>query len=129
MISPIATTSSAIFPSLLRVRSSAGRYYYPVKPLDSVAGVFKHIYTVPSKEGGGSLSLYKLRVLDSVIDRLVKYGKSSDIKEIVPSRITSENLDDTINKLTAALRNIRGKSSPYYRSLEPDVGKIINLFA
>ncbi len=129
MISPISTGMSVMFPSILRMRSAEGRFYYPVKPLNSVAGIFKHIYTVPSEKGGGSLSLYKLRVLDSVIDRLIKYGKSSTVQKMMPARVTSENVDKLIKQLSSELNSVRESYFLYQAGLEPDLGKIINLLA
>ncbi len=129
MISPVASSISITFPSILKVRSTDGRFYYPVKPLNSVAGIFKHIYTIPSEKGGGSLSLYKLRVLDSVIDRLMKYGKSAEIKKMIPARVTSENVDKLIRALSEKLNSVKSNYSLYHAGLEPDVGKIINLLA
>ncbi len=129
MISPIATSISITFPSILRVRSTDGRFYYPVKPLNSVAGIFKHIYTVPSEKGGGSLSLYKLRVLDSVIDRLMKYGKASEVKQMMPAKVTAGNIDKLIEQFSNKLNSVKESYSLYHTGLEPDVGKIINLLA
>jgi len=65
-----AVASPGPFLNILRVRSlRGGELEVPVSPVQSAYARFEHLRGVPSPEGG--ISLFKLRVLDKLIDRLL----------------------------------------------------------
>jgi len=68
MISAVA--SPGPFLNILRLRGlRGGDLEVPVSPVQSAYARFEHLRAVPSPEGG--VSLFKLRVLDKLIDRLL----------------------------------------------------------
>jgi len=70
-----AVSSPGPFLNILRVRSlRGGELEVPVSPVQSAYAHFEHLRGVPSAEGG--ISLFKLRVLDKLIDRLLADGQS-----------------------------------------------------
>jgi hypothetical protein len=69
-----AVASPGAFLNILRVRSlRGGELEVPVSPVQSAYARFEHLRAVPSAEGG--VSLFKLRVLDKLIDRLLDEGR------------------------------------------------------
>jgi hypothetical protein len=72
VIEGISSARPGLFPDLLRVRDANDRLTAPVRPAQTVFAQFKHIRSVPSSDG--AVSLFKLRVLDNLIDRLLAEG-------------------------------------------------------
>jgi hypothetical protein len=71
-----AMGSPGLFLNIVRVRGlRGGRLEVPVAPSQSAYARFEHLRAVPSPEGGASL--FKLRVLDKLIDRLLAEGQSA----------------------------------------------------
>jgi len=69
-----AVASPGPFLNILRVRSlRGGELEVPVSAVQSAYARFEHLRGVPSPEGG--ISLFKLRVLDKLIDRLLVEGR------------------------------------------------------
>jgi hypothetical protein len=69
-----AVGSPGPFLNILRVQSlRGGDLEVPVTPAQSAFARFEHLRAVPSPEGG--ISLFKLRVLDKLIDRLLAEGQ------------------------------------------------------
>jgi hypothetical protein len=65
-----AVASPGPFLNILRVQNlRGGELEVPVSPAQSAYARFEHLRGVPSPEGG--VSLFKLRVLDKLIDRLL----------------------------------------------------------
>ena len=69
-----AVASPGPFLNILRVQNlRGGELEVPVSPVQSAYARFEHLRGVPSPEGG--VSLFKLRVLDKLIDRLLAEGQ------------------------------------------------------
>lgn len=69
-----AVASPGPFLNILRVQNlRGGELEVPVSPAQSAYARFEHLRAVPSPEGG--VSLFKLRVLDNLIDRLLAEGQ------------------------------------------------------
>jgi hypothetical protein len=70
-----AVGSPGPFLNILRVQNlRGGDLEVPVAPAQSAFARFEHLRAVPSPEGG--ISLFRLRVLDKLIDRLLAEGQS-----------------------------------------------------
>jgi len=70
-----AVASPGPFLNILRVQNlRGGDLEVPVSPVQSAYARFEHLRGVPCPEGG--ISLFKLRVLDKLIDRLLAEGQS-----------------------------------------------------
>ncbi len=71
-----AVGSPGPFLNILRVRSlRGGDLEVPVAPAQSAYARFEHLRAVPSPQGG--VSLFKLQVLDQLIDRLLAEGQGA----------------------------------------------------
>jgi len=84
---------------MLRARYNGGRISFPVKPSQAIYARFEHVQGFPSSEGNG-ISLYKLRNIDNLIDRLVS------LKENTGSKSQQHKLDAMIKSLKASKSTI-----------------------
>jgi hypothetical protein len=87
MVSGISSTP-IIVPNLIRLQRGMGKLSFPVRPNQSLFARFKHITAIPSLTGDGGVSVYKLQMLDNLIEKLV--GDKG---------IGSENIDELISHL------------------------------
>ncbi len=91
------------FLNLLRVQYlRGGDLEVPVAPAQSAFARFEHLRAVPSPQGG--VSLFKLQVLDKLIDRLLEEGQqvpeAARLSDLQPGRAQA-----LIGELGSRLRN------------------------
>ncbi len=98
-----AMGSPGPFLNILRVQNlRGGDLEVPVAPAQSAYARFEHLRAVPSPQGG--ISLFKLRVLDKLIDRLLAEGQS--VPEAARlSGLESARAQELIGELAGRLRN------------------------
>jgi hypothetical protein len=125
MIQGISSTIPVIVSNIMGLRYSSAKLAYPVRSDQAVAAQFKHIVTYPAQEGIGSASIFKLRILDNLIEQLS--GTQGLGKEYL--RISNDNIDSLIAKLRseAAINKAAGKSG--YNGLKPGTGLILDTYA
>jgi hypothetical protein len=124
MVSSVSS-SPIILPNLIRFQNGAGKISYPVKPDQNIFAQFKYITTFPSEDGGDNVSVYKLQILDQLLEKLVgEPGKGSDYL-----RISKDFADSLISKLKGELANREYNSNKSYGNLSPEKGIILNTFA
>jgi hypothetical protein len=127
MVERASPAISGLFLDVLRIRSLQGeRLSLPVRSAYSPYARFEHIRGVPSAEGG--VPIFKLRVLDKLIDRLLAYGEPAAIPETaIPAG--SDGLDSLIDRLQQRLRRqVLGRASAFGGQF-PDTGMLIDLVA
>ncbi len=129
MVSAIQSVPIISFPTIMRIQESSGKIRYPVKPLGSISAVFKHIDAIPSKQGVGGISLYKLRILDGLIEKLIRTGKYSNTRNIAVGRIDKESIDNVIEKLSLQLKASVNSLASYSSGIGIESGLIVNLLA
>ena len=105
--------------------SRVGRRTVPVRPMQSVYAIFKHVIGVPSRSPGSQVPLGKLRVLDNLIDRLIRIrGQKGETV-----RVTQESVDPLIDQLKSELHNVVRASTPLFSGLFPETGTVLNMLA
>jgi hypothetical protein len=121
-ISPAATYLS---PSILSVDAiRAGKRSVPVRPSFSLY-LFKHVMGVPSRSGEEQVPISKLRVLDNLIDRLVKLrGETGEM-----IRVDGENVGALTQRFQGELHAALRAATPLFSGLFPETGLIVNLLA
>ncbi len=115
MIQGITSVQIFLNPSVTAA-NRVGRRTVPVRPLHSVYAHFKHVIGVPSRSPGGQVPLAKLRVLDNLIERLVRIRGQKG--ETMP--VTNENVDPMIDQLKSELHNAVRASTPLFTGLYPE---------
>jgi hypothetical protein len=123
-ISAVRTTS--VTPNINQIISSS-RTTVPVKPLYSIYARFKHFVGIPSKDSSVQVPVTKLRILDNLIERIVKLrGKDSNMS---PEKINTSDIDPMIQSLEQELRNSLISQKPSFTGLYPETGILFNTFA
>ncbi|MCL1819004.1 MAG: hypothetical protein FWG35_08725 [Spirochaetaceae bacterium] len=109
-IMPVMTTGTVPLTDVITVRAASGRVYLPSNQFVH----FEHISGIPTtgQEGGG-YSVTKLRILDSILDRMaVMKGERPEVKT---EGLSNADMDSTIasmqNDLREALKN--AASTPF----------------
>jgi hypothetical protein len=114
-----------IIPNVFALKSSGGKLSYPVQPNQTMAAQFRHIVTYPSDDGADSASVFKLRILDNLIEQLAgEAGKGEDFL-----RISGNNVDSLIAKLKTEASIQRASEKTSYGNLKPGLGIILDTFA
>ena len=129
MVSAIQSVPIISFPTIMRIQETRSKIHYPVKPLGSISAVFKHINAIPSRQGVGGISLYKLRILDGLIEKLISTGKYGNEREIAVERINKESIDRVIEKLSAQLKASVNGQVNYFSGMGMESGLVVNLLA
>jgi hypothetical protein len=114
---------------ILRIRSAAGRVSLPLNQPIFVR--FEHVSGVPSAVNGEGYSVFKLRILDTLIDRLSTLkGKYPEGEK--KSGMEPEAVDALIEGLKKELHNLvaRAAATPFGPALgagAADNGLILNI--
>jgi len=103
-----------------------GKMPIPVRPLYSISAVFKHISPFPSNNvGENSIPLYKLRVLDNLLDRFI--GRDKGVFKKI--KISANNIDSLIDEVSNKLKPQTYVGEQYGMVFRAEKGLIINLVA
>lgn len=117
------------FPNILHLRSlkaGQGRLAAPVVPFQSVYAHFKHIRGVPSPEGG--IPLFKLQVLDKLIDRLLTDRQPVPLRKEV-SRLRPGDAEAMIVELGGRLARRLASLGGLPGGFAPETGMLVDLVA
>lgn len=126
MIQSTTGVQPGFFLNIIRVRSRQGRITVPVHPAHSVYARFKHIQGVPSPEGG--VPMFKLRILDNLIDRLLQYKqKVPDAAQLASLRL--KHIDPLIGDLERRLQSRLLSFKPSFGGFFPETGMLVDLVA
>ena len=83
----------------------------------------KHLIGVPSRNESGSIPLYKLKILDNLIERLARQNSHA----ARPDEITAGNIDSIITDLSRQVKNISQELKPFVNGLSQELGSILNI--
>ena len=127
MIQNVSAAEPGFFLDVIRIQNmKGGRITAPVNPAHTVYARFKHVRGVPASNGGAPL--FKLRVLDNLIDRLLRYS------EPVPSAqrlkdLDAQAIDPLIDSLQTRLRTHVLQFPSAFGGIYPETGMLIDLTA
>ncbi len=99
----------------LRYAQPAGSPIMPVRPAELVYANFRHIQVLPDFRRDGGVPIYKLKILDSLIERL------SPREPAAP--VDARSIDSVVMELSRGLRGRYGAGSL------PAPGAFVNLVA
>ena len=127
MVHSVSSTQPGFFLNIIRIQNmQSGRITAPVNPAHAVYARFKHIQGVPAQDGGAPI--FRLRVLDNLIDRLLRYREEApgleELRELSP-----EGIDPLISKLQSRLRSHLLQFPPSFGGNYPETGMLIDLIA
>jgi hypothetical protein len=114
-----------IIPNAYALKQSGAKLAYPIRPDQIMVAQFRHIITYPSEDGAGSSSVFKLRILDGLIEQLAgEAGRAADYL-----RISGENIDSLIAKLKNEVEAKKALKSASFGGTFAGRGIILDLFA
>jgi hypothetical protein len=127
MIQNVSSTKPGFFLDVIRLHNlQGGRIAVPVKPAHVVYARFKHIQGVPSQDGGAPL--FRLRVLDNLIDRLLRYHERVPTPEQLRD-LDAEAIDRLISRLQGRLHAQVLQFPSSFGENFPETGMLIDLIA
>ena len=126
----IGTVSNHAFPSVGYAISAApnGRMSLPVSPSVYIYSHFKHVSGVPAPEGTQGVNISKLKIIDALIEQLVRMKKQ-------PPPYSGESTDDAQKRIDALIEQYQkqihiaqaaGAASPYV-PIAPAAGALFNI--
>ncbi|MBN2534568.1 MAG: hypothetical protein JXB88_16915 [Spirochaetales bacterium] len=124
MIQGISSVQPVIIPNIIRLKHGTGKITVPLKPSQSIYARFKHITAIPARMNGEGVPVYKLRMLDNLIERLI--GQTNMAEKFV--RISPETIDTLISNFKQEL-SFHESSVKAYNNIRPQTGLILNTFA
>jgi hypothetical protein len=101
----------------------------PVRPAQMIYANFKHIQVRPDSRLEDGVPLYKLKILDSLIDQMAKTGAEGGTHGTARPGITASNIDGMILSLAGAGRGGSGLGSAYRAGFFPPPGAFVDLVA
>ena len=119
----------ASMTALRYAQPDGGEVVMPVRPAQLIYANFKHIQVVPESRLQDGVPLYKLKILDTLIDQLSP-------KRAVPA-ITAGSIDGIIGEMSRGVpRDVmtpgaasRGTAAAYRAGFLPPPGAFVNLVA
>jgi hypothetical protein len=97
----------------------------PVRPAQMITASFKHIQMLPDSTLRDGVPLYKLKILDALIDRFSRAGGQGADAAAVSTQ-GAGGVDALITSMAGALR---GSSAAYRPGLLPVPGAFVDLLA
>ncbi|MBA7469810.1 MAG: hypothetical protein GH155_07080 [Spirochaeta sp.] len=127
MIAGVRGVTPIVFPNLIRVQGINSRMSLPVQRAHFVYARFKHIKGVPSADGG--VPVFKLRVLDNLLDRMLAVKGSLAIDADKIKVVNPDNIDAITQRLQSTFRESLLAVKPAFSGLFPETGLLIDMIA
>lgn len=127
MIENISAAKPGFFVNIIRIQNmKGGRITVPVNPAHAVYARFKHVLGVPSQDGG--TPLFRLRLLDNLIDRLLRFSEQVPPQESLRN-LDAEGIDALIARLQDQLHSRLLQLPSSFGGTFPETGMLIDLIA
>jgi hypothetical protein len=107
--------------ALRYAQADAGEIVVPVRPAQLIAANFRHIQLRPDSRLEDGVPLYKLKILDALIDHLSQKNQ--------PPRVDSTSIDSMIGELQKASRTPGESGQNYRAAFLPPPGAFVDLLA
>jgi len=113
--------------ALRYAQSDGGDIIVPIRPAEAVYASFRHIQTRPDSRLQDGIPLYKLRILDTLIDHLVRSGAAHNAGE--RPGVSADSIDQLIAAMSNTLGKGSGGDAPYRAGFLPEPGAFVDLAA
>jgi hypothetical protein len=115
----------AAITALRYAQSDGHDVIMPVRPAQAINASFKHIQVRPDSNLQDGVPLYKLKILDSLIDQMTKTGAGARGVD----GINASTIDGVISSLTRAGQAEGGAGSAYRAGFFLEPGAFVDLVA
>jgi hypothetical protein len=122
------SSARAVMPALTSVAippAGDGRVMLPIRPADALFAAFKHIQVIPDTRLENGVPLYKLMILDNLIEHLAGGAGQSGRGGIKGEA----SVDSLITELAGKLRARTAGAQSFTAGLLPGAGMVVNLVA
>jgi hypothetical protein len=127
MVQSVSSATPGFFLDVIRIQNTrGGPVTVPVNPSQAVYARLKHVRGVPSQEGGAPL--FRLRILDNLIDRLLSYSEGVPQTQQLRN-LDNDSIDPLIDRLQNQLRNRLLSVPSSFGGNYPETGMLIDLSA
>jgi hypothetical protein len=116
MISGISPTGPTIINRLYMINDLTRKISVPVRRFFSPSIALKHLIGIPTSNDLEGIPLYKLRILDNLIERLARLKKENNTG-ITGEVISADNIDTHISRLSSQVKNAYNRITPFPRNL------------
>ncbi len=117
----------------LRYAQSDGRdIVMPVRPAELIHANFRHIQVRPDSRLDDGVPLYKLKILDTLIDSLSRdSGGSAPVqgRTRIPPGAGGASIDNAIMQMASELRQGSARENSYRARFLPEPGAFVDLLA
>jgi hypothetical protein len=117
----IATSNTIQLSSILRAQYGAGRVTLPTQG-NGVYARFEHVVGIPDTRGQGGFSLSRLRMVNQMIERLVKLGEATGVTPVQYQDATTEGSELDFGAFAARLHDLIQKAEQTSMSRLPGTG-------
>jgi hypothetical protein len=110
--------------ALRYAQTDGAQIVLPVRPSDAIHANFRHINVLPDATLQDGVPLYKLRILDSLIDQLSRTSGGRG-----QTAGGTENVDSMLESMSRELRAAGTQTAPYRAGFFFEPGAFIDLVA
>jgi hypothetical protein len=97
---------------IANMKPNSGRISLPVSRAQSPYAQFKYVQGVPTSNPGGSVSIDRLRILNTLINGLVSKAENPGLQSD-PSKMSDESVKALIDQYSSQLHSALKAPSPY----------------
>jgi hypothetical protein len=126
MISGISPTGPTIINRLYMINDLTRKISVPVRRFFSPSIALKHLIGIPTSNDLEGIPLYKLRILDNLIERLARLKKENNTG-ITGEVISADNIDTHISRLSSQVKNAYNRITPFAGGLSPESGRLLDI--
>lgn len=128
-----ATSSIGNLRALSYASSSyrSSRIALPVSPSSYIYSQFKHVRGTPAPEGSRGVSISKLKVLDVLVDQLIKLKQRPNTRTLAAAGNQDERLDALIKQYSDQIKTAQAAHTalPYRPAPSLPAGTLFSLSA
>jgi len=120
----------AAITALRYAQSDGGVVVMPVRPAELIQANFRHIQVRPDSRLEDGVPLYKLKILDTLIDHLSRdSGAAAHAGPLTRPAAGSSHVDALITRMAAELRKGDALDNSYRARFLPEPGAFVDLLA
>jgi len=120
----IGAVTTNTFPNIYAISAAGSRVAVPVSPSAYIYSHFEHVSGVPAPEGESGVNINKLKIIDTLIDRLSKMKKEA----VYMDDMQGQNEENQINALLEKIRTVQAANAKNpFAPATPSIGTIFSL--
>ena len=120
----------AAITALRYAQSDGADIVMPVRPAELIQANFRHIQVRPDSRLDDGVPLYKLKILDTLIDHLSRdTGGAAQAGPVTRQGAHSGSIDTLITRMASELRQGAAPENSYRARFLPEPGAFVDLLA